>query len=67
MLIAGLCLHFGIEYAMNIPSFEWMAVATYVNFVEPQDLTRMWNWVRSRLSNSGSKLAQSARLDQKET
>jgi vitamin K-dependent gamma-carboxylase-like protein len=57
VLIAGLCLHLGIEYAMNIPLFEWMAVATYVNFIEPQDLTRMWNWVRSRFSNSGSKLA----------
>ena len=57
VLVAGLCLHFGIEYAMNIPLFEWMAVATYVNFVEPEDLTRMWNWVRSKFSDSGSKFA----------
>jgi len=57
VLVAGLCLHMGIEYAMNIPLFEWMAVATYVNFIEPQDLTRMWNWVRGRFANRGRKLA----------
>jgi hypothetical protein len=44
VLLAGICLHIGIEYAMNIPLFEWMIVATYVNFVEPEDLTRAWNW-----------------------
>ena len=44
VLLAGICLHIGIEYAMNIPLFEWMIVATYVNFVEPEDLTRSWNW-----------------------
>jgi hypothetical protein len=44
VLLAGICLHIGIEYAMNIPLFEWMIVATYVNFVQPEDLTRAWNW-----------------------
>lgn len=46
VLLAGVCLHLGIEYAMNIPLFEWMAVATYVNFVDPADLTRFWIWFR---------------------
>jgi hypothetical protein len=49
VLLAGLALHIGIEYAMNIPIFEWIMVATYVNFIEPQDFTRMWNWARSAL------------------
>lgn len=49
VLLAGICLHLGIEYAMNIPLFELMAMATYINFVEPEDLTRMWNWTRNLL------------------
>lgn len=58
VLLAGLCLHVGIEYAMNIPLFEWMIVATYVNFIDPEDLTRMRNWAQGRFTNFLSKLAQ---------
>ncbi len=25
---------------MNIPLFEWMIVATYMNFIEPEDLNQ---------------------------
>jgi len=49
VLLAGLCLHLGIEYAMNIPLFEWMIVATYVNFIYPEDLSRTLTWTRNRL------------------
>jgi hypothetical protein len=48
VLLAGVCLHLGIEYAMNIPLFEWMIVATYVNFIEPEDLTRMGAWFHNQ-------------------
>jgi hypothetical protein len=48
VLLAGICLHLGIEYAMNIPLFEWMAVATYINFVDPEDLTRSWKWFQGQ-------------------
>jgi hypothetical protein len=47
VLLAGLCLHVGIEYAMNIPLFEWMIVATYVNFIYPEDISRAWTWTRA--------------------
>jgi hypothetical protein len=57
VLLAGVCLHLGIEYAMNIPLFEWMIVATYVNFIEPEDLTRAWNWVHGRYTKWATKLA----------
>ena len=57
VLLAGLALHLGIEYAMNIPLFEWMIVATYVNFIEPEDLTRMWNWTRGQSTKWLGKLA----------
>ena len=57
VLLAGLCLHLGIEYAMNIPLFEWMIVATYVNFIDPEDLSRMWNWTRGQSTKWLGKLA----------
>lgn len=57
VLLAGLGLHLGIEYAMNIPLFEWMIVATYINFIEPQDLSRMWNWTRRQSSKWLGRLA----------
>ncbi len=47
VLLAGLGLHLGIEYAMNIPLFEWMIIAAYVNFIDPEDLSRTWNWFHS--------------------
>jgi hypothetical protein len=57
VLLAGLCLHVGIEYAMNIPLFEWMIVATYVNFLDPEDLSRTCSWFRSRLTKGLGQLA----------
>jgi hypothetical protein len=57
VLLAGLCLHVGIEYAMNIPLFEWMIVATYINFIEPEDLSRSWNWFRRQSTKLVGKFA----------
>jgi hypothetical protein len=57
VLIAGICLHIGIEYAMNIPLFEWMAVATYVNFIYPEDLPRIESWFQTRWKALAGKLA----------
>ncbi|HXP78883.1 MAG TPA: HTTM domain-containing protein [Verrucomicrobiae bacterium] len=57
VLLAGICLHIGIEYAMNIPLFEWMIVATYINFVEPEDLSRSWNWFRRQSTKWVGKFA----------
>jgi hypothetical protein len=64
VLLAGLCLHLGIEYAMNIPLFEWMIVATYVNFIDPEDLSRWWNWGRGRFAIGLGKLARIRALGQ---
>lgn len=49
VLLMGVCLHLSIEYLMNIPLFQWIAMATYVTFIDPADLTRVWNWIRHRL------------------
>jgi hypothetical protein len=50
VLLAGVCMHLGIEYSMNIPLFEWIAMSTYVTFIDPEDLSRSWMWVRNRIS-----------------
>jgi hypothetical protein len=49
VLLGGVLLHLSIEYSMNIPLFEWIAIATYANFIYPEDLTRAWAWVRARI------------------
>jgi len=64
VLLAGLCLHLGIEYAMNIPLFEWMIVATYVNFIDPEDLTRTWNWFHSLTTKWLGKISHSFAIGQ---
>lgn len=50
VLLAGICLHAAIEYALNIPLFSLTIVATYLNFVDPRDLdaARAWLGVRWR-------------------
>jgi hypothetical protein len=62
VLLAGVCLHLGIEYAMNIPLFEWMILATYINFVYPEDLTRTITWTRNQFNKVVRRPA-SARVD----
>lgn len=46
ILLAGLMLHLGLEYSMNVPMFQWIALATYVTFVDAADLARAWSWAR---------------------
>jgi hypothetical protein len=49
VLLAGLILHLSLEYAMNVPLFQWIMLATLVTFVEPPVLARAMAWVRDRL------------------
>ncbi len=51
VLLAGLCLHLGIEYSLNIPLFEWISIATYAVFIYPQDLSRAGEWIRNRVGS----------------
>jgi hypothetical protein len=44
------CLHLSIEYSMNIALFQWVAMAGYITFIDPADLTRAWAWVRRRFA-----------------
>jgi hypothetical protein len=49
VLLAIVGLHLGIEYSMNLPLFEWIAMAPLITFVDPADLSRAWAWVRQRV------------------
>jgi hypothetical protein len=46
ILLAGFLLHMGLEYSMNVPMFQWIALALYVTFIDAADLARAWSWVR---------------------
>jgi len=49
VLLSGVILHCGIEYMMNLPGFETLMVASYVNFIEPADLNRVIDWLKRKL------------------
>ena len=49
VLLAGVCLHLAIEYSMNIALFQWIAMAGYVTFIDPADLTRAWASIRRHI------------------
>jgi hypothetical protein len=40
VLLAGILLHLGIDYSMNIPLFALVMISAYVTFVDPSDLER---------------------------
>jgi Vitamin K-dependent gamma-carboxylase len=42
LLILGCCFHLLLEYALNIPMFQWDILSAYVLFIDPADLERVW-------------------------
>ncbi|HEY3988880.1 MAG TPA: HTTM domain-containing protein [Acidobacteriaceae bacterium] len=48
MLLLGLLFHLTLEYALNLPMFEWDILAAYVLFIEPADIDRVWSFIRQR-------------------
>lgn len=48
VLIAGVLLHAGIEYSMNIPLFGLVMTSAYITFIEPRHLERLLQWLRLR-------------------
>jgi Vitamin K-dependent gamma-carboxylase len=49
VIAAGVFLHLGIEYTMNIPLFEWMMITALVLFIRPDDLKKAIDKVRQRV------------------
>jgi len=54
VLIALLALHLGIEYAMNIPMFEHIMIASLVLFVPSEDSEKFVTWFKGRLRKRNS-------------
>jgi len=48
LLIAGVLFHLTLEYALNVPMFQWEMISAYVLFVDPADLERAGRWTRAR-------------------
>jgi hypothetical protein len=48
LLTLGLLFHLFLEYSLNVPLFQWDILSAYVLFVDADDITRAWHWIRSR-------------------
>jgi Vitamin K-dependent gamma-carboxylase len=48
LLLLGLLFHLSLEYALNIPMFQWDILTAYVLFIDPADIERVWRAVRQR-------------------
>jgi hypothetical protein len=48
VLTLGLLFHLSLEYALNIPLFQWDILSAYILFIDPADITRAWDWLRTR-------------------
>ena len=40
LLVAGVLFHLSLEYAINVPLFQWDVLSAYVLFIDPADLAR---------------------------
>jgi hypothetical protein len=52
LLLLGLLFHLSLEYAFNLPMFQWDVLTAYVLFIDPADLARTWRYVRRLLAPS---------------
>ena len=50
ILLAGVVLHLSLEYSLNVPMFQWTALALYLTFIEGDDMAAAWAWVRRRVA-----------------
>lgn len=41
LLAMGVLFHLTLEYALNVPMFQWDVLSAYILFVEPEDLERV--------------------------
>lgn len=48
LLLLGLLFHLCIEYAINVPMFQWDVLTAYILFIDPADLHRMWRVICQR-------------------
>jgi hypothetical protein len=53
LLLLGLLFHLSLEYAFNLPMFQWDVLSAYVLFIDPADLARTWHWARRLMAPQG--------------
>ncbi len=56
LILAGIVLHLGIEYSMNIPLFEWIMIACLLGMLEPRQGYGLALWLENRVSLPPRKL-----------
>lgn len=44
LLLLGLLFHLALEYAFNLPMFQWDVLIAYVLFIDPADLKQFRNY-----------------------
>jgi hypothetical protein len=54
VLLAGMLLHLGIAYSMNIPMFAQVMIFTYVLWVDPKYLDRAILWCSRKINRTSS-------------
>ena len=52
VLLAGVLLHLGIEYSMNIQLFAFIMIGAYVTFVDPKHLESAFAWLRAKWNSA---------------
>ena len=50
LLAMGVLFHLSLEYALNVPTFQWDVLAAYVLFVDAKDLQRAGEWIQKRFA-----------------
>ncbi len=48
VLLVGTIFHLCIDATMNIPVFEYIMIASYINFLKPVDVFALINKLRKR-------------------
>jgi hypothetical protein len=49
LLLVGLLFHLSLEYALNVPLFQWEILSIYILFVRPEDIVKAGQWIARRL------------------
>jgi len=52
VLVAGLLLHLGLEWSMNIPLFQWIMMFTLVTFIYPEHMQKAVDWLKRKLTKA---------------
>lgn len=52
ILLAGLLLHFGLDYTLNIPVFQHVIFVSYILFVDPEHLMWFTSYLRRAVCRS---------------